>query len=1015
MGSYARRIGAQAAALLLAVVAVTTPVAAQDGGSIRGTVVATGTARPLPGAQITVANTAIGALTDERGQFLLLNVPAGLQEVQVQLIGWSTAAQEVEVVAGQTAQLSFTLQETAVDLEGLVVVGYGTQTRRELTAAVSSIDAAALDHVPLAGIDAAMQGRVAGVQVTQNAGNPGNGITIRVRGASSISAGNQPLWVVDGVPIFSEGFAQLDVGGQDITAVTGLNPDDIESIDILKDAAATAIYGSRGSNGVVVITTKRGRAGTSTMSFNVYTGTQEASNRLELLNSREYLEYFNESSTNDGRDENDYGVPGVDDVISTDWQEEVLRTAPVNNFEVALTGGDERIRYRVAGSYFNQSGIVIGSEYARASGRANLDFQTSDRLSFGASLALSREDHDRVEGDGSSYGIITNVVGNPPHTPVRHDDGSFTGPDDGLEYPNSVALAELNTLEALTQRAFGNVEGRFSITGALRLTSRFGFDVLSVREAQYESPRVPGAYAASAGGVAKSGYSTGNRYLIDNYLTFTELFGTDHDLSLTGGASVELNDRELNFVRGEGLSSERFTQVRNAAVIIDADASYSENNLVSFFGRGNYTFRNRYILGASLRHDGSSRFGENNRFGTFPAVSAAWIASEESFLSGTDWLDELKLRASWGMTGNQAVSNYPYQGLVGSANYGDLPGLIPSSLENPDLKWESTAQTDVGLDVLAFDGRLGVRADWYIKKTEDLLLDRPITTTSGFSSVFANVGNIENHGWELELSTVNLRPAEENGLRWTTAFNISRNRNEVTALANDEPFNGGERSINRVEVGQPLGAFHAVRFLGVDPATGDAMYEDVIDPETGELADDQRQIVGSPHPDYVGGLNNQLSFRGFDFSVFFQFAQGHEIFNAMRLFSDAGGYYLDNHFRHVLDRWQQPGDITDQPRASYYGESGARVISSRFIEDGSYVRLQEVTLGYQLPASVAGIARLRNARLYVSGSNLHTWTDYSGYNPDVNSNGSSATFSLGTDFYAYPLARTFTIGISGAW
>ncbi len=1014
MRSYVRS-GAAVLVLMMAALAGARPAAAQGTGTIRGTVTATGTDRPLAGVQVTVVNTAIGGLTDERGHFLLVNVPAGLQTIEAQMIGWGTTAQKVDVLSGETAQVSLTLQETAIGLEGLVVVGYGTQTRRELTGAVSSVGGQAISDVPLAGVDAALQGRLAGVQVTQNAGNPGNGITVRVRGSSSISAGNQPLWVVDGVPIFSEGFAQLDVGGQDITAVTGLNPEDIESIDILKDAAATAIYGSRGSNGVVVVTTKRGRAGASTMSFSMYAGQQEAARRLDLLNAREYLEYFNESSENDGRGENDYGVPGVDDVISTDWQDEILRTAPVTNFEVALSGGSDRVQYRVAGGYFNQEGIVLGSQYARASGRANVDFQTSDRLNFSASLALTREDHDRVENDGSSYGLITNALGNPPNVPVRNEDGSFTGPADGLSYPSSVALAELNSMEALTQRVFGNIEGRFSFTDALRLTSRFGFDVLSVRENQYESPRVPGAYAASAGGVAKSGYSTGNKYLVDNFLTFSRLFGDDHDITLTAGTSLELNNRELNFIRGEGLSSERFRHVRNAAIIIDADATESENNLVSFFGRGSYTFLDRYVLGASLRHDGSSRFGANNRYGTFPAVSAAWIASQESFLSDVDWMDELKLRASWGVTGNQAISNYPYQGLVGSANYGDLPGLVPSTLENPDLKWESTAQTNVGIDLLVFEGRVGLRGDWYLKKTEDLLLSRPVTTTSGFSSVFANVGNMENRGWELELSTVNLRPSSERGLRWTTAFNISHNENEVTALANDEPFNGGERSINRVEVGQPLGAFHAIRFLGVDPANGDAMYEEVIDPTTGERAAEQRQIVGSPHPDYVGGLTNQLSFAGFDLSVFFQFAQGHEIFNGMRLFSDAGGYYTDNQFRDVLRRWQEPGDITDQPRASYWGDSGARVISSRFIEDGSYVRLQDITLGYQLPASVAGLARMSNARIYVSGTNLHTWTDYSGYSPDVNSNGSSATFSLGTDFYAYPVARTFTIGISGAW
>jgi len=986
------------------------PLAAQS-GTVQGVVTDADTQRPLAGVQVTLEGGVRSSITNAQGEYVL-SAPAGTVTLVFSTLGYGAERRTVTVAAGGVATANAALSTAAITLEELVVVGYGTQERGELTSAVSSVQGEELATQPVAGVDAALQGRIAGVQVVQNAGNPGNAPTVRVRGAASISASNQPLYVVDGVPLISEDQSQLGMGGQGLSGVTGLSPEDIESIDVLKDAAATAIYGSRGSNGVVVITTKRGASGRPRATFSASTGTQRAARRLDLLDATEYLEFFNESATNDGYEEDYYGVVGVDDRVNTDWQDEVLRTAPVSSFELGLSGGEERIRYYVAGTYFDQEGIVTGSSYERAGARANLDLVPTDRLSFALSLGLTRESTFRIENDGSTQGIITNSVGNTPLSPVRNDDGSFTGTADGLEYPNPLALASLNEAQARTWRALGNLEGRYRLLDALTWTSRVGLDVLSLRESQYESPRVGGTYAASSGGVAKSGTTQGNRYAIDNFVTWDQLLGGRHDVTLTAGSSIELNRGELNFIRGEQLGNERFRQVRNAAVIIDADATNYENNLVSFFSRAAWTFDDRFTLGGSVRYDGSSRFGENNRWGVFPAVSAAWAVSNERFMERAAFVDDLKVRASYGVTGNQAISNYPFQGLVGSSNYGEIPGLAPSNLSNPDLKWESTRQVNAGVDLLVLDERVGITVDWYRKDTRDLLLDRPITSTSGFTSVFDNVGSMENRGWEVELRTLNVVPAAEDGLRWTTELNFAANRNEVTGLFNDEPFSTGERDINRVQVGQPIGAFYTVKFLGVDPATGDAIYED-LDGD-GSIGTGDRQIVGSPHPDWTGGIANTLEFAGFDLRAFVQVSQGAEVFNAMRLFSDAGGWYLDNQFAHVLDRWRQAGDETDVPRASYDGLSGARTISSRFIEDGSYIRLQEVTLGYRLPASLARRAGLEGARLFVSGHNLHTWTDYMGYSPDVNSNGVSNA-SLGTDFYAYPVARTITVGIRGTW
>ena len=1022
MNRFRTVLSAAVGALLVLVLA--SPALEAQTGTIRGTVTDSATQGALQGALVTVVGGTARAETNQGGQYALPGIDTGTVRVRVQLIGYTPAEQEVTVVAGADATADFVLVPGVAKLEEIVAVGYGTQTRAELSTSVSSVGATELVGQPIASVDGALQGKAPGVQVIQNAGNPGNAISVRVRGLASISASNDPLYVVDGVPMIAGNLSQLDVGGQGLGAISSLSLDDVESIDVLKDAAASAIYGSRGSNGVVLITTKRGMTGRTTVNFNSYIGTQSAARRLPLLNAQQYLEYFRESASNDGYDPDEtYGVPGVDDQANADWQDGVLRSAPVSNAELSVSGGDERLRYRLSGTWFDQNGIVINSGYRRAGGRLNLDFNPVSRLSFSTSLAFSGDHDDRVENDGSDKGIITDAVGNSPLVPIRDATGAFTGPPD-LEYLNPVALATLNDVRARTNSLIGNFEGRLRLTDRLLFTSRFGIDAVNVREDQFESRLVAGSYASSADGVAKSGYTQANRYVIDNFATLSPHVGDRSDLNLTAGGSVEFNRSEFNFIRGEGFSNDHFTQVSNAAVLILGQATNSKSNLASFFARGDYTLNRKYSVGVSLRTDGSSRFGPNNRWGTFPAVSGSWLLSEETFMKGK-FFDYFKLRGSYGLTGNQAISDYPFQGLFGSANYGDTPGSAPSNLANSDLKWETTRQLDLGLDMTFARGRVSLTTDYYLKKTSDLLLNRPISGTSGFTSVFDNVGNVQNKGFEVALTTVNIDSRRPDGFRWTTTLNVGINRNKVTALFNGQPFNGGERDINRVEVGQPIGAFYTLNFQGVDPATGDAIFEDVNG--DGAITADDRTIVGSPHPDYSGGLTSTVTYKGFDLTGFLVFSQGAEVFNAMRIFSDAGGWYLDNQFTDVLRRWRQPGDQTDQPRASYDGLSGAREISSRFVEDGSYWRMQDLTLGYRLPERWSGALGFASARFYGSVRNLFTITDYKGYSPDVNSNGASnnasgisdlgsvSSIGLGTDFYAYPLARTFTFGVQASW
>jgi TonB-linked SusC/RagA family outer membrane protein len=1006
-----------ATALALALGAGTArDAAAQSTATIRGTVSDSASRQPIDAAQVQVVGTTIGTLTGADGQFTLRNVPSGTVTVRVIRLGHAPTERRVAVGVGETVTADFAMARRAVELTDVVVVGYGSANRADVSNAVTTVKAEEIANAPVAGLDAALQGVAPGVQVIQNSGAPGTGITVRVRGSSSISASNQPLFVVDGVPIIREDYSQLDVGGADITGVTGINPDEIESMDILKDAAATAIYGSRGSNGVVLITTKRGRAGQSRATLDTYYGWQEASKRVDLLNGQEYIDYLIEGALLDGYTQADLPDLGFNfDPLApaptdTDWQDAVLRRAPIANVNLSLSGGSDRIQYYVSGSNFAQDGIVVGSSYKRQAARVNLDFNATEKLLFRTSVSLSREDHTRQENDNTIDGVVTNAIANPPWVPVRNSSGDYSTTDDGLEYTNSLALADLNEVDAKSLRALGNIEANFLASDKLRFTGRLGMDVMNLDEHRWDSPLVDGTYAAGANGVATKASASANRWLMEGFTTIEPWSVGTHRLTLVAGSAVEWNNVERDYMRGEGFGSTEFTNVGNAAQITDYDSYPSDNNLLSFFARANYTLADKYLFTASFRADGSSRFGENNRYGYFPSASFGWRLSDEPFMSGVGGIGDLKLRASYGETGNQDILDYARFGTFSKANYSGLPGLGRNRIANPDLRWETTRELDVGFDWYVFDGRIGLVGDYYRKKTDDLLLNRPITCTSGVCNWWTNVGNIENRGFELGLSTRNFVPEAAGDFEWTTELNLTWNHNEVTKLFQGEPFTSGIRGINRVEEGVPLGAFYTLRFDGVDPETGDAIYFDRDG--DGEITSNDRMIVGSPHPTYFGGLRNNFRYRNFDLNTFLQFSHGAEIFNGIRVFADDGGYYWDNKYAIVKDSWKQPGDVTNEPRASYDGTSGARDVSSRFVEDGAYIRIGEITLGYRLPSRLSGALNLSEARFYVSGRNLKTFSDFIGYDPDVNSNGSGSNVSLGTEFYAYPRARTIMIGLS---
>ena len=1006
---------------LIALVAAALPVqkaAAQGTGTVRGTVIDSTSQQPVSGAQVILVGTNRTTYTDASGGYRFTGVTAGSVTVRVQRIGFAARATTVNLTDGATAAADLVLQPVVTTLSQVVVVGYGSSNRAEVTGALSTVQGSDIRNTPMAGLDAALQGKAAGVQVTQNAGNPGNGMSVRIRGSASLSASNQPLFVVDGVPIQSGDFSQVGFGGQDLTAVSNLNPDEIETITILKDAASAGIYGSRASNGVILITTKRGIAGSNRISFSGYYGTQKAEKVMKMLNGQEYVAYMAEGMTNDGYTPQDiadtgFGV-GVDDQVSTNWQDAVLRSAPVSEVNLGFTGGTARVKYYLSGSYFGQEGIALGSSYNRASGRANVDVEATEKLTLRASLSLGRETNYRVVGDNTIVGVVANAIAEQPNVPVYQSNGQFTTNDShGLQYANPLAIATYDYNPTTTTRNLANVEANYNFANWAQFTGRASGDQLMLHERLWGSPLVVDENGG-VGGDAISGYHGGNRFVGEGFFTLTPWAGSSRGtLTAVVGASTERNTRELNFVEGQGFSTPALHDVGAATNVVTYDGARYANNLISYFARANMNVADRYLASASLRADGSSRFGPNNRWGFFPAFSLGWVITSEPWMASLSRLGSFKLRGSYGVTGNQGISDTAYRATYGSANYGKSGGIAPSILGNPNLQWEQTNETDLGFDWTVLDNRIGLAVDHYVKKTKNLLVSRPVTATSGFTSFVDNVGNIENKGWEFELTGEILRGNPDGGLGWQMGLNYSTNKNRVTSLYQGQPIYSGIDQVNSVREGEQLGAFYMIKFTGVDPQTGDATYLDLNG--DGDINADDRVIVGNPQPNYWGGFTNTFTWKNFDLRGMLQFSGGNKIYNGIRAFSDDGGFFRDNKFAYVLNRWQNPGDITVEPRPSWDGNSLAYITSSRFIEPGSYARLQDVTLGFKLPGAFSRSLGMNNPRLYVSGRNLHTWTNFSGYNPDVNSNGSGSNISLGTEFYSYPLARTWVVGLSTEW
>ncbi|CAN5244208.1 TonB-dependent receptor [soil metagenome] len=981
--------------------------------SVTGTITSLEDGAALPGVNIIVQGTSTGTVSDVDGNYRI-NVSPG--EVLVfSFIGF--ISQELTVGAPNVyiIQLSPDVQQ----LSEVIVTGYVVQEKREITGSIASVSSADFQDIPVVGVDQALQGLAAGVQVTQSSGTPGGGIQVRVRGNTSISASNRPLFIIDGVPVEDGALALRSFGGQNDNALSTINPNDIENIQVLKDASAKAIYGSRAANGVVLVTTKRGRMDSRTnINMEVQRGIIDPTNKIRLLNSGQLLELQREAYINAGQNPDEQGlIPGVNDAVNTNWLDEIFRRGILQQYQLSARGGSEKTSFYISGAYRDEEGVQLNNKFERYTGMINLDHKATTRLSFGSNLTLSRTHNHRVKGDNFLDGVYSGAVKSLPFYYPYDELGNIIGPGSAAyaAFPNfnPVGQAVLPRFITYTTKILGGVFAEYELLEGLRFRTKFSADYNGVSEDQFEpSSTAIGGFLESVGGRGYGVYSTGAYATIinTNTLTFSKTLRDRHNILGVAGTEFLQRTERTSSVQGRLFPSDDFTYITSAG-IVDAGSSYMvQNGLVSYFIQANYDFRKKYFLTLNTRLDGSSRFGAGRRYGLFPAISGGWSIASEPFMENMTFIDDLKLRASYGVTGNERIGDFTFLGTWAASTYSGVSGTAPAGLSNPNLQWERTTEGTVGVDLSFFNGRLQANFDAYSNITNDLLFAQPIPATTGFGSFQGNIGTISNKGLELALTTVNVNRR----VNWSTTINVSRNINKVVSLADTLPlFRGyqasGISNTNVVLPGHPLGTFWGLRFLGVDPATGDAIYDDIN--EDGEITPDDATVIGNAQPLFLGGITNRFSFGGFDLNIFFQFSYGNKMLNfSNTALLDAGEDLSNNQVVAALDRWRQPGDITSVPRYEA-GNTVNNWHSSRFLEDGSFLRLKNISLGYSIPNNYLGKVKIYSARVFASATNLLTFTNYTGGDPEVSTLDGSTT-AQGIDFFTLPQVRTMMVGIN---
>ena len=1010
---------------------------------------------PIIGATVREKGTKAVAVTDIDGNYTIKVNPGAT--LTFTYLGY----QNKEVNVGNKTQVDVVMVSDAQALSEVVVVGYGQMKRSDVTGSVVSVNSEQIERAVPTSIDQVLQGRAAGVQIQANSGTPGANTSIRIRGISSLNSTNQPIFVIDGVVVEPQSTDTNDPLSSN-NPLASINPSDIVSMDVLKDASATAIYGARAANGVIMITTRRGKAGEATITYDGYVGWQEMAKKLDMMNLREYAIHHNARSAEDILEASDAFVNPSALGNGTDWQDALFRSALMTSHNISVTGGSDRATYSISAGYLNQDGIAIGSGFKRLTLRGNTDAQVKKWLKASLSFSLT----DSKQEVGADNNIIMNALMQQPSVAVRSADGSFDGPDDVYMPVNAVALAEM--------RENYNKKMNFRINGSLEATLYKGLTFKTELSADYNLNKFYYYEPDYTFGKLENNTRTGRWTKTDtkywswrNILTYQNTFAEKHAVNVMVGQEMSQSHWENQVSTATGfLTNSTHDPSAGDITASTGNGTQNDNSIFSYFGRAFYSYDDRYLVTATLRRDGSSRFAKGNRWGWFPSAALAWRVSNEKFMAKTsNVISNLKLRLGWGSTGNQNVSDWAYMAMLSSKSTPWGTGVLNGNTPNPDLKWETTTSWNVGFDLSLFRNRIEFIFDWYYKKTDDLLLQLPLPAYIGSygqgaaSNPWGNVGSMSNQGVEMTLNTVNI---DKGGFQWRSSFTFSLNRNKVISLDTesasiDKTFQIGSDvlTVTRTVEGKPVGQLYGYKVIGRFDKAEDFYYKDangvvkpVAIPEGSTISESGTWIgdyifadingdgvinnqdctfIGDPQPDFTYGIGNTFSWKGFDLSIFFNGSYGNDILNLTgrelsdvrvnsNLLKECAGYAKlgvidpnlpDNDFRNLYVT--NPGSRL--PRLSASTTNANNRVSDRYVEDGSYIRLQNISLSYTLPKSLVTKLKLQNVKVYMNLQNVYTWTNYSGYDPEVGAMYGDALMT-GVDYGRYPSPRIYTFGLN---
>jgi TonB-linked SusC/RagA family outer membrane protein len=990
--------------LLFAVMFVAGGALAQR--TITGTVNAEN-GQSLIGANVLVKGTTIGTISDVNGNFSL-EVPEGSTTLSISFTGFTA----IDVDITETSTVDIILQEGEL-LSEIVVTGYGAVEARKLIASVANVEGEAIENIPLTDVNQLIQGRAPGVYTTANSGQPGAQQQVRIRGTGSITAGRNPLYVIDGVIIEQGDFSQISSGSNAPDALAQINPNDIENVTVLKDASATALYGSRGSNGVILITTKRGTPGDTQITLKTQYGTTEANfGNFALMTAEEQWNYERQILENSGFDAATVDAIRPNTLLdqTTNWIEEAFPGGETYNVELQARGGNEKTRFFISGGYFDQEGTLYLSQFDRLSSRVNLDHRPNDRLSIDVNFNASySEQNNAVNGNRFQSPIAQSYTTTPMQSAFQEDGTLFTGLEDdwgaAVIGDNFLYSLPLNNVFVNTFRLISKVSASYQLFDNLRFEQVANIDMINIDEEDYDDPTTNDGF--NDGGNLINSFSNTKTLTTQSMLKYFDDFGIDHSLEAFAVFEYQRLKYDYFLGAGKGFASGKLQTLTSASEPDFVDGFETNYSFLSYLGQVSYAFKDRYRMNASARRDGSSRFGANNRWATFWSVGLSWIISDEVFLARNSIIEDLRLRASYGTAGNAAIGNFESQEIYGFGNpYIGEPGSSPVQIANPDLTWEESRTLNVGLDFSVLNSRIGGTVEYYKRNSENLLLNVPVSSTSGFTTATRNIGEVENSGIELTLNVVPVAGSGRDGFTWSSDFNISFNNNKVISLPEGEDINNGSQIIRE---GEPIRSWYMQQWAGVNPADGTPLWFTADDDEnssgiTGVYNQAGRFIVGNAEPDFIAGWTNTFSWKGISLSAFLYAAQGHEIYNRSRAFMDSNGLRFGwAHIADALDYWQQPGDISARPQPLVGGNNSAHSTSTHYLEDASFIRLRNASISYQLPSSLVDKVNLGAVSVYAQGVNLWTQTDYSGIDPEADEDGD--------EFFRYPVGKSITFGL----